>query len=229
LSLPFPKVGKYAERYAAGRLEPARLRAFSLSLSPCYWPEELADRPGFNCQFVHSAHAPVIRTVEAMRKFRRGESVERLDVLLVCSTGGHLIQLDALREAWAGRSHAWVTFDKTDARSLLRDERVFFAYGPTNRSLKNLIRNTVLAVKLVGRLHPRMIVSTGAGVAVPFAWVGRVRGARTIYIESFTRINGPSLSGRLISPVAERVYVQWPEMSGAFRRARFVGTVFGGP
>ena len=67
----------------------------------------------------------------------------RADLLLVCSTGGHLQQLLALRDAWGGYTRVWVTFDKSDARSLLRDEQVVYAYGPTNRSLKNLLRNLV--------------------------------------------------------------------------------------
>ena len=59
----------------------------------------------------------------------------------MCSSGGHLQQLLALRDAWGAYSHVWVTFDKSDARSLLGDERVVYAYWPTNRSLKNLLRN----------------------------------------------------------------------------------------
>jgi UDP-N-acetylglucosamine:LPS N-acetylglucosamine transferase len=149
-----------------------------------------------------------------------------VDVLLVCSTGGHLLQLAALREAWAGRSRAWVTFDKSDARSLLRGERVHFAYGPTNRNVPNLLRNLVLARRLVGSLRPKVVVTTGAGVAVPFAWIARLRGAKVVYVESFTRIDGPSLSCRMIAPVAARIYAQWPELEASYGRARFRGNVF---
>jgi UDP-N-acetylglucosamine:LPS N-acetylglucosamine transferase len=150
----------------------------------------------------------------------------RLDLLLVCSTGGHLLQLHALGAAWEGVERAWVTFDKSDARSLLAGERVHHAYGPTNRSLVNLLRNLVLAARLLVRLRPRMIVTTGAGVAVPFCWIGRVLGARVVYVESLSRIEAPSLSCRLIAPVATRVYAQWPELAAAYPRARYVGSVF---
>ncbi|MGH3103674.1 MAG: PssD/Cps14F family polysaccharide biosynthesis glycosyltransferase [Gaiellaceae bacterium] len=154
---------------------------------------------------------------------------ETVEVLLVCSTGGHLLQLCALREAWAGLSRAWVTFDKSDARSLLADERVVFALGPTNRNLGNLLRNLVLAWRAVRRLRPKVVITTGAGVAVPFAWVGRLYGARVVYVESFTRITGPSLSCRMIAPVADRIYAQWPELVAALPRARYVGNVFLNP
>lgn len=149
-----------------------------------------------------------------------------IDVLLVCSTGGHLLQLLALREVWDTYPHAWVTFDKSDARSLLSGERVFFAYGPTNRSIPNLLRNLLFAHRVLRETRPRVMLTTGAGVAVPFAWLARLRGARIVYVESLSRIDAPSLSCRLIRPVAHRVYVQWPELARVLPGSRYAGTVF---
>jgi len=150
----------------------------------------------------------------------------RAELLLVCSTGGHLWQLNALRAAWEPFSRVWVTFDKSDARSLLRDEDVVFAYGPTNRSVKNLVRNLGVAWRVIARVRPTVVLTTGAGVAVPFAWIARLRGSRVVYVESFTRIDRPSLSCRLIAPAAHRIYAQWPELVRALPRARFSGNVF---
>lgn len=153
---------------------------------------------------------------------------ERADLLLVCSSGGHLVQLLALQSAWGSYSHVWVTFDKSDARSLLRDERVVFAHSPTNRSLRNLLRNLAVAWRTLRVVRPRVMITTGAGVAVPFAWVARVKGVRVVYVESFTRIERPSLTGRLVAPVADRVYAQWPELTSAVPKARYAGNVFAG-
>jgi beta-1,4-N-acetylglucosaminyltransferase len=158
----------------------------------------------------------------------------KIDVLLVCCSGGHLTQLVALREAWAPFSRVWVTFDKSDARSLLRGEHVEHGYGPTNRNMgltavMNLLRNLVLAWRLVGRHRPAVILSTGAGLAVPFAWLGRLRGSRVVYVESLTRFDRPSLTCRIIRPVSNRIYVQWPELTAALPGSRYAGTVFGEP
>lgn len=152
--------------------------------------------------------------------------MEAVDVLLVCTSGGHLLQLLSLRPAWEGFSRAWVTYDKSDARSLLKDERVVFAHGPGTRNVKNFFRNLSCALRVIGSHRPRVILSTGAAVAVPFAWVGRLRGAKVVYVESFTRVEAPSFSCRLLAPVANRIYVQWPELTGAVPRARYVGNVF---
>lgn len=146
--------------------------------------------------------------------------------LLVASSGGHLLQLVQLKDEWPRERRHWVTFDMTDARSLLRGEAVTYAHHPTNRNLRNLARNLVLAFRVCLRLRPQAIVTTGAGVAVPFCYVGRLLGARIVYIESFSRIFGPSLTGRLVHPIAHRFFVQWPQLRTAYRKAEFRGAVF---
>lgn len=148
-------------------------------------------------------------------------------LLLVCSSGGHLLQLLEMRAAWEPYERLWVTFDKSDARSLLSEERVVHAFGPTNRNIPNFLRNLRLAWRTLRHERPAAILSTGAGVAVPFAWIGRLRGVPTIYVESFTRIHGLSLSGRMIAPVAKATYAQWPELaSHDGPHLRYAGNLF---
>ena len=155
----------------------------------------------------------------------RGQDARPL--LIVCSTGGHLLQMQELHEAWEPFERVWVTFDKSDSRSLLRDERVVHAFGPTNRNVPNLLRNLRLAFSVLRRERPSAILTTGAGVAVPFAWIGKLLGIPTIYVESVTRIEGLSLSGRMIAPVAKQLYAQWPELAEpSAGRIRFAGNLF---
>ncbi len=150
-------------------------------------------------------------------------------LLIVCSTGGHLLQMQELHEAWSPFERVWVTFDKSDSRSLLRSERVVHAFGPTNRNVPNLLRNLRLALRVLRDERPSAILTTGAGVAVPFAWIGRALGIPTIYVESVTRIDGLSLSGRMIAPIANRLYAQWPELSESSpKRIRFAGNLLAG-
>lgn len=154
------------------------------------------------------------------------DRAERADLLLVASSGGHLLQLVALRPAWEPFSRVWVSFDAPDARSLLAEEQVVHAYSPTNRNVINLLRNLVLAVRVVAQVRPRVMVTTGAGVAVPFGVVARLFGSRLVYVESMTRIERPSLTYRLIRPFVTRTYVQWAELEAAVPGARHLGTVF---
>lgn len=157
----------------------------------------------------------------------RAAGVGRADVLLACSSGGHLLQLLALREVWEPYAHLWVTDDRSDTRSLLDGEPVVFAYWPTSRTLRTLPRNLALAWRVVRRARPAVVLTTGAGTAVPFAWIARLHGARVVHVETLTRIERPSLTCRLLAPIAARVYVQWPDLRGRVRGSRYAGSVLG--
>lgn len=146
-----------------------------------------------------------------------------MKIALVGSSGGHLTHLLALRTWWERHDRFWVTFDKPDATSVLADERVYWCHHPTNRNLPNLIRNTGLAWRVVRDERPDVIVSSGAAVAVPFFVVGKMIGARTVYLEVYDRIDSPTLTGRLVHPIADRFYVQWPEQLRFYRNARLAG------
>jgi len=136
------------------------------------------------------------------------------------------VQLLALEPAWRGFEATWVTLDSPDARSLLAGRRVVVGFGPTNRSLLNLVRNLRLAWRVVGDHDPEAILSTGAGLAVAFLAVGKLRGRRCVYVESLTRIESLSLSGRLVRPFADAFFVQWPT---AARKCgvRYAGSILG--
>ena len=149
--------------------------------------------------------------------------VKKIRVALVGSSGGHLAQLLALAPFWEQHERFWVTFDTEDAISLLADERSYWCFRPTNRNFPNLVRNTILAWRILRRERPDLIVSTGAAVAVPFFWVGRLLGARTVFIEVIDRMDHGTWTGRLIRPVATRILIQWPEQAKFYPRGRLIG------
>jgi beta-1,4-N-acetylglucosaminyltransferase len=147
----------------------------------------------------------------------------RVRLGLVGSSGGHLAQLMALRPFWADYDRFWVTFATEDARSLLAGERVYWCHYPTNRNLKNLIRNTGLAVRVVRKEGPTHLISTGAAVAVPFFYVGRLAGAKLVFIETIDRMETATLTGRLVQPITQHMLVQGPEQLALYRRAELIG------
>lgn len=149
-----------------------------------------------------------------------------MKLCLAGSSGGHLTHLYMLKPFWTTKERFWVTFDKEDARSLLKDEKVYPCYFPTNRNIKNLIRNTFLAIKILRKEKPDVIISSGAAVAVPFFYLGKLFGAKTVYIEVFDRIDKPTLTGRLVYPVTDRFIVQWEEMKKVYPKAINLGSIF---
>jgi Oligosaccharide biosynthesis protein Alg14 like len=143
--------------------------------------------------------------------------------MLVCSSGGHLLQLYRLKPWWDQVERIWVTFDMPDSRSLLAGERIEWAYHPTTRSVSNLVRNLGLAWRLLRAHKPDVVVSTGAGVAFPFFVVARLLGIKTVYVEVYDRIDGPTLTGRLCHPFASRFLLQWEAQKRFYSRGEVIG------
>ncbi len=155
-----------------------------------------------------------------------GPASSRGPLLLVASSGGHIYELFCLREFWADKERIWVSFPTADARYLLAgEERVHWAAFPTTKNVPNLLRNLVLAFRLLWRERPAMILSTGAGVAAPFFWVARLLGIPSVYVESIARISDLSLTARLVKPFATKVLVQWPDLEARWPDVEHHGRV----
>jgi UDP-N-acetylglucosamine:LPS N-acetylglucosamine transferase len=149
-----------------------------------------------------------------------------MKICLVGSSGGHLTHLYMLKPFWQNQERFFVTFDKEDARSMLSGEKMYPCYYPSNRSLKALLINTVRAIKILKREKPDLILSSGAAVAVPFFYIGKLMGAKTIYIEVFDRIDKPTMTGKLVYPVTDAFLVQWEEMKKVYPKAINLGSIF---
>ena len=149
-----------------------------------------------------------------------------MKVCLVGSSGGHLTHLYMLKPFWKAKERFWVTFDKEDAKSKLKNEKVYSCYFPTNRNFKNLIKNTFLAIKILRKEKPDLIISCGAAVAVPFVDIGKMMGAKVVYIEVFDRYKKATLTGKLVYPIADKFIVQWEEEKKVYPKAINLGSIF---
>jgi UDP-N-acetylglucosamine:LPS N-acetylglucosamine transferase len=144
-------------------------------------------------------------------------------VMMVTTQGGHLAQLVALESWWARYDRIWVAPPTSDVSDKLSNERVVTSYYPTTRNLWNAVRNFALAVRILLRERPAVLVSAGAGVAVPFflvAWVLRIP---TVFIEVYDRIDSATMTGRLCGPFTTRRFVQWESQVACYPDAEVVG------
>ena len=143
--------------------------------------------------------------------------------LLVCSSGGHLDQLVMLLPAMTQFDLAVATFDKPDAVDKVRDLRTYWLAWPTNRNVKNLLRNLVRAWFCLRRERPELIVSSGAAPAVPFFYLSRMFGSVTIFIECFDRVDMETLTAKLVRPVTDHYIVQWHSQLAGWPRRTMLG------
>ena len=149
-----------------------------------------------------------------------------MKICFVGSSGGHLAHLYMLKPFWKNKERFWVTFDKEDARSLLKDEKMYSVYYPSNRSIKALLINTWRALRILPKEKPDLIISSGAAPAIPFFWIGKLMGAKTVYIEVFDRIDKPTITGKLVYPIVDQFIVEWEEMKKVYPKAINLGSIF---
>lgn len=151
------------------------------------------------------------------------------DVLLVCSGGGHLRQLEGFAERLGiePERQVWATFRNALSESLLAGRRVEYLPFTAPRDVPNLARVTRYAWRVLNRGVFSAAISTGSSPALAFLPLASVKGIPCYYIESAARADGPSLTGRIIERVPRiRTYCQYP--GWADRRWLYRGSVFDG-
>jgi UDP-N-acetylglucosamine--N-acetylmuramyl-(pentapeptide) pyrophosphoryl-undecaprenol N-acetylglucosamine transferase len=151
-----------------------------------------------------------------------------MTALLVAATGGHLRQLHELRPRIPGAEDAvWFTFDTPQSRSLLAGEDVVYGTYAGPRAVVANVHNARRAHELLQQRSFDLAVSTGASVAVAVLPQAAQRRIPCHYIESATRVSGPSLTGRMLRPVPGiRLYAQY--RSWALGPWSYGGSIFEG-
>ncbi len=144
-------------------------------------------------------------------------------VVFVADAGGHLLEGWIMRELLYPQAEiTWYTADTVMSRSLLRAEPTIFARRRVLPRRPDLAaRELLVAVRLLRRLDPDAVVSTGSAVALPWLAAAVLQGRRAVFHESAARLAGLSLTGRLLElvPRVER-YTQTPIPRHGWRRSR---------
>jgi beta-1,4-N-acetylglucosaminyltransferase len=149
----------------------------------------------------------------------------RKRVMLVCSAGGHLTEMAQLREAFSGHDLSLVTYHSPRGLEPLAGVRTHFLHniGASPVRLARAMPGIILALALE---RPQVIVSTGSEIAIPFFFLAKALGIRTVFIESWCRVSTPSGTGRLVYRFADRFFVQWDSLLDHYGpKAEFRGRV----
>lgn len=144
-----------------------------------------------------------------------------MKVCIVSSCGGHLTEVRCLLPAYADLPHFYVLNDRALLPADMHGRTFFISHSERDwRFFLNLWE----AFQILRRERPTVVLSTGAGCAVPFSLVGRLFfGTRIVYIETITRTRRPSLTGRIMYRLAHHFFYQWEPLGAWFPRATFGG------
>ena len=152
-----------------------------------------------------------------------------MTTMLVASSGGHFTQLAELwpRIQGVNPECVWVTFDSPQTRSMLQGQRVEYVPYIKPRGLGSVIRNVPQAFKLIRKYNVDAVISTGSAIALAYLPYSAIRGIPTHYIESATRVEGPSVTGKALSRVPGIKFYNQHEV-WADDQWSYLGSVFDG-
>lgn len=165
-------------------------------------------------------------------------------VMFAGSQGGHFTELMGLKSLFSQYESILVTDNLTATKENL-DLAVFkeIAYSKAwaihrqktagTTSTKSRWQNVLTYIKMFvecfriyRKYNPAVVVSTGSYIAVPLFISAKLRGAKTIFIESNAMVYSKTTTGILVERLSDKVYVQWPEMLKIYSKAEYHGILY---
>ena len=157
------------------------------------------------------------------------EKETKQKICLVSSSGGHFEQLLCLRKL----SEDYDCFiQKKKTKYNKNDKKINHYIMQVNR------KEPLFLLKMIGifnkslyillKENPDIIISTGALSSIPMMILGHILKKKVIYLESFAKINSPTMTGKFIykHKVADRFYVQWETMKEIYPDAIYLGGIY---
>lgn len=145
-------------------------------------------------------------------------------ICLISSHGGHLHELTEAVQNVRGNMY-WVTFRTKHTEALLKDKRHYFVIDPVTCKPKFLL-NAFQSLYHILCERPKVIISTGAGMAIPTMLLGKfLLGSKIIYVESAAAVIEPSRTGQFMYKYADLFLIQWDSLKTFYPKAKYVGVL----
>lgn len=161
-------------------------------------------------------------------------------VFFASSPGGHFSQLLSLHELFDKHRSVIVTSNQFADFSIPELQNVYSIEKITNfrdkakkktnksrlRKIPTYFRTYRECFRVWKKYRPKVIVSTGSNIAIPFCLISKVFGSKFVFIETRAKVFTKTATGKAIGKLADLVIVQWPEMVEVYGgKALYLGTL----
>lgn len=145
---------------------------------------------------------------------------------VVTSGGGHAFQITRLKWFFKKYSYFFVKCEKKDLIKIDKNVRSYRAFYPDSRNIPNFLRNVLLAIWIFNKEKPTILISCGAGIAVPFFFVGKwFFKTKLIFVEPYDFVEEPSMTGKLLYNRVNLFFVQHKKQKKWFPKAKYIGSL----
>lgn len=147
-----------------------------------------------------------------------------MKICLISSSGGHYEQLMRLKPLFEN-NEGFIITEKT----LIQSKADYYLPQVNRKELLLPFKMVSIFMKsfyILLKEKPDVLISTGALCCIPVLLLGKVLGKKVIFIESFAKINSPTLTGKLVYKFADMFIVQWQEMMEFYPKAVYGGSIY---
>jgi UDP-N-acetylglucosamine:LPS N-acetylglucosamine transferase len=135
-----------------------------------------------------------------------------MKVLAAASAGGHVVELLRLQPAF--EEHELVYMSTMDTyNSTFKDHEYHKVPDFSQWNVWKIPSAAFKMYKIMSKIKPDVVVTTGAAPGVVALFIGKLIGAKTIWVESLCHAEKVSISGKLCKLFADRVYTQWKHLA----------------
>ena len=166
-------------------------------------------------------------------------------VMFACNQGGHFSQMMALSELFGKYDSVLVTDNVHASKeimpalndigmieyamSMARKRKELKEKGKEEKSRLQSLRSYLLLFnecrRIWNKYRPSVIITTGSNIAVGLFLYGWIRGSKLIFIETRAKVYSKTVTGKIVGRLADKVFVQWPEMLSEYPNAEYCGTL----
>ena len=145
---------------------------------------------------------------------------QKKKICIVSSCGGHLTEIRALKPVYESYHHFYVINNQSPLPRDMDGKTYFIRHSERDWLF---FFNLWEALVILKSERPALIISTGAGPAVAFGLIGKFLRIPNLFIETFTRVMHPSLTGRIMYLLADRFFYQWKSLERFFPKGLYSG------
>lgn len=136
-----------------------------------------------------------------------------------------MTQLLKVSDGWKGREVFFVTTTEVLREKLSKHGEVYIVGESNHKHPVKVFKVFFKCVRVIVRKRPKVVISSGAAAGCIVCFLGKLMGAKVIWIDSITNVEKMSLSGRMVRRIADLLLVQWPRLAEKYEKAEYVGSV----
>lgn len=155
-----------------------------------------------------------------------------MKLLLTLGGGGHTAQMLKLVNLLGDRyeyHYLLVKEVEFDRKKIPQPGKIYEIRRPRGRydDLLAAVGNSLIAAAQIAavlcRVRPDAVIGSGPAISVLASFLGKLTGARIIFLETGSRATSLSRSGKIMYHVANLFLVQWPALKDKCPKATYAG------